>query len=64
MTHDIDLSSIKSSQVDHLPIISHYAGKMGFEKIINELVAASFTERWKRSQIKEKTAIDVNRGAL
>lgn len=38
MTHDIDLSSIKSSQVDHLPIISHYAGKMGFEKIINELV--------------------------
>ena len=38
MKHDIDLSSIKSSQVDHLPIISHFAGKMGFEKIINELV--------------------------
>jgi transposase len=38
MRSNIDLSSIKSSQVDHLPIISHYAKQMGFEKIINELV--------------------------
>jgi transposase len=38
MKSDIDLSSIKSSQVDHLPIVSHYARKMGFEQIINELV--------------------------
>jgi len=38
MKSDIDLSSIKSSQVDHLPIVSHYAKKMGFESIINELV--------------------------
>ena len=34
----IDLSSIKSTHVNHLPIISHYAQQMGFEKIINELV--------------------------
>lgn len=38
MKPNIDLSSIKSSQVDHLPIVSHYAKQMGFEKIINELV--------------------------
>ncbi len=38
MTQKIDLSSIHSYQVDHLPIISHYAERMGFEKIINELI--------------------------
>ena len=38
MKPNIDLSSIKSSQVDHLPIISHYSKQMGFEKIINKLV--------------------------
>ncbi len=35
---NIDLSSIQSTNVNHLPIISYYAQQMGFEKIINELV--------------------------